>query len=360
MKRREPITVMIGNLVGRGTGMRILITGAGGFVGANLVAELGRGGYATVASHHGPIGDAIKDGLLAVGGPPPEFARCDVTDAGMVDDLVARLRPSHVVHAAAITPDPRTEIDAADRVVATNELGTLAILRAAARHRVERVVLISSSAVYAGGGPEALLDEHAPTCEACGLYAVTKLGAERLCDWATNRLGLDTRIVRLGPVYGPFERPTASRRSPSAVYVAAEVALAGQPLRCQAPRSSRDWIHGRDAARGILAVLLSSSLSHRLYNLAGEAVTLERLLGAVVAAIPTATIEWVAAPVDATVPSNSGPSGFRNMDTGRLRRDTAFRPTIGIEAGVRDTVAWLAAYRAAETRQQPESANEVE
>ena len=340
--------------------MRILITGADGFVGANLAAESVRMGYDTVASHRGPFDDAVKAGLRAVGGASPEFAACDVTDAGMVDDLFDRLRPSHVVHAAAITPDPQTEVDAADRVVVTNELGTLAVLGAAARHRVERVLLISSSAVYATSGPEMLLDEQAPTCDACSLYAVTKLGAERLCDWATHRLGLDTRVVRLGPVYGPFERPTTSRRNLSAVHVAVELALTGKPLRCQAPRSSRDWINGRDAARGILAVLLSSSLTHRLYNLAGEAVTMERLLGAIVDAIPTATIEWVAAPSDVTVPSSSGPSGFRNMDTGRLQRDTAFRPTIGIEAGVRDTVAWLAASRAAETRQQPESANEAE
>ncbi len=339
--------------------MKLLITGADGFVGANLVAESARLGYATIASHRGPFDSTIKSGLLAIAGPPPEFAACDVTDAGMVNDLFARLRPTHVVHAAAITPDLQTEIDAADRVVATNELGTLAVLRAAARHRVERVLLISSSGVYAGSGPEALLDEQAPTCDECGLYAVTKLGAERLCDWTTNRLGLDTRIVRLGPVYGPFERPTASRRNLSAVCVAAELALSGKPLRCLTPRSSRDWIHGRDAAGAIVAVLLSSSLSHRLYNLAGEAVTMDRLLRAVVDAVPAATIEWVAAATDATVPSNAGPSGFRNMNTGRLRRDTAFRPMIGIEAGVRDTVAWLAAYRSAATAQQPESTDEV-
>jgi hypothetical protein len=43
------------------------------------------------------------------------------------------------------------------------------------------------------------------------------------------------------------------------------------------------------------------------------------------------------------------------MDTGRLRRDTRFRPTFGIDAGVRDAVAWLAAYRAAETGPDPGS-----
>lgn len=338
--------------------MKILVTGGDGFVGANLVAELARAGHPVVAAHRRPFDGSVRMALLAGGGPPPEFAPCDVTDAGMVDDLFVRFRPTHVVHAAAITPDGRTELDAADRVVATNELGTLAVLRAAARQGVARVLLISSSGVYAGGGPGVLLDEQAPLCEPCGLYAATKLAAERLCDWATYRFGLDTRVVRLGPVYGPFERPTASRHNLSAVHIATDLALAGRPLRCLAPSYSRDWIHGRDAARAVVGVLLSSSLSHRRYNLAGEPVTMARLLAAVVAAIPGATIEWVDTPEDATLPSSLAPSGFRNMDTGRLRSDTAFRPTIGIEDGVRDTAEWLRMYRAAGTGPSPEAAGD--
>jgi UDP-glucose 4-epimerase/UDP-glucuronate 4-epimerase len=158
---------------------------------------------------------------------------------------------------------------------------------------------------------------------------------------------LDTRVVRLGPVYGPFERPTGSRRTMSAVHIALELALAGQPLRCLAPQHSRDWIHGRDAARAMIALLRSATLSHGVYNLGGEAIAMERLLRAVAAAVPGSTVEWVDRPEAANVPSNRDPDAFRNMDTGRLRRDVGFQQSIGIDEGIRETADWLRADRMA-------------
>ena len=327
--------------------MRVLVTGAAGFVGAHVLAELVARDYTTVAAHRGDPDVFRRLGILQARASSPEFVTCEITDPKNVEQLFAHYQPTHVLHAAAITPDPETETQDSYRVVETNELGTLAVLLAAARHNAQRVVFVSSSAVYAGSDSHTLLGENASLCEDCGLYGVTKLGAERLCQWATRTYKLDTRVVRLGPVYGPFERPTSSRRTMSAVHTAIHLAMAGFPLRCHTPHHTRDWIHGQDVAEAMIGLLTSPSLSHRLYNLSGEAVTMRRLLQAVAVAIPGTVIEWVTAPEEANIPGAAGSPTWRILDTRRLQADTGFSPRIAIEAGVRRDIASLSRHHIA-------------
>ena len=261
-------------------------------------------------------------------------------DEVRMERLIESERPTHIVHTAAITPDVERERRDSRLIVETNELSVLTLLSAAAHHGVERFVYLSSAAVYAGAGLDRAVDETAPLCEPCGLYAVTNLGGEQLCRWAASRLGIDTLSVRLGPVYGQFERVSRSRPNVSAVCRGVELALAGEPLRCHVPHLSQDWIHGDDVARGIGLLLAAPSLPHHVYNLAGPSVRMSRLLQVIGDAIPHTRVEWVDAPDQANVPAPSA-SARGPLDSRRLEVDTGFQPMFTIASGIQQYMADL-------------------
>ena len=317
--------------------MPILVTGANGFVPANVVAHLVAAGREVVAFHRSPVDPVLERWLRAAGAGALTFVQGETHDERAVAALFATHRPEGVIQMAAMTPmDAATERGQVRQIVGTNVTGALNVLLASAEHGVGRVVFLSSSSVYAPNGGT-LLTEASPTREDGGLYPLTKLAGEQLCRWVTVNHGLDTRAVRLGPVYGPWERPTASRRKMSSVWEAVHEAMAGRPLRCNNPGLARDWIHAADAAAGLVALLDAPSLSHDRYNLAGASVTMERTLAAVAAAVPGTKIEWVAGPEAANVPIPDAPTRGP-LDSSRLTADTGWTPRYDIEAGMRQYV----------------------
>src|SRR5690606_1523600 len=100
------------------------------------------------------------------------------------------------------------------------------------------------------------------------LYGITKVAAEQ----AGLRLGalhqLDVRVVRLGPIYGPWEYATKVRDNMSPHKQIVDAALAGKAVIL--PRKmTADWLSSRDAANGIAGLLQAGNLHHSLYNLGG-------------------------------------------------------------------------------------------
>lgn len=328
---------------GRRGEMPILVTGATGFVPANVVARLVADGRDVVAFHHRPLDPAMAERLRGSGPGMVTFVQGDTRDADLVATVFAAHQPEGVIHMAAMTPlDVDTERHAVRDVVGANIGGTLHVFLAAAEQRARRVVFLSSAAVYAPREDAVPIAENAPLRDDGALYALTKLAGEQLGRWASVALGLDVRAVRLGPAYGPWERPTASRQRMSSVWQAVHEALAGRPLRCNNPALTRDWVHADDVARGLVALLDAPGLRHDVYNLAGAGVTMEDTLAAVAAAIPGTRVEWVADPATANVPVPDGPARG-SLATTRLRADVGWTPRYAIEDGVRAYVEWLRA-----------------
>ena len=167
--------------------MKVLVTGATGFVGRWLTIELENEGHAVVAA--------------------PPRATFDITHAAAVRDWVAVGRPDAIVHLAGVSfgPDARRDPEGAFRV---NVLGTAVVLDAARRVPRPPVVLVSgSSEVYGSPDPGDLpLTETAPTLPA-NAYGLSKLAQEGVALAAARSAGVTVIVTRSFNHTGPGQRP---------------------------------------------------------------------------------------------------------------------------------------------------------
>ncbi len=249
----------------------ILVTGASGMVGANLVRRLAaRGDRVSVLVR--PPGNAIRlDGL------GDELVRVtgDIADRRSVLDAVEQTQPDVVFHLAATAFNPPTA-DAA-RHVEVNALGTLYLLEALRGATATRLVYTGSAAVYGEGA--ALREDRR-------LAPATLLGAGKACaailvDTYRRLHGLDAVELRLFTPYGPWERP--GRLIPGAILSA----LDGRDMEIGDGRQKRDYVYIDDAVDALLLAAGRPGPVDAVYNVcSGQGVpvrevaeTVLRLLG---------------------------------------------------------------------------------
>lgn len=254
--------------------MTTLVTGACGFVGAHVVEELARGGLGPVIATDR---DPPTPELVAAWGDGITFRPLDVTDATAVVGMLAEVRPRHVVHAAARTPDLDEERGSPARVVAVNVGGAANVLEAAAKAGVERAVVFSSAGVYGG-----LADPPSPIPETVSLadtpatlYAVTKLAGEGLAKRLVAQGALSIAAIRVAAVYGEHERGTESRREhrTSLIHRLAIATARGQTVRAGGGDPGRDWVHGSDVGRAVVGLLWADRLDHVVFNVSAGRIT---------------------------------------------------------------------------------------
>jgi nucleoside-diphosphate-sugar epimerase len=265
--------------------VRVLVTGAFGFIGLNLVeALLARGDDVVAADLSEPSDAAIR----AFSGHNARLSPVagDVRDEAFVQAIFAAHRPDAVVHAAALTPGGGAERSRMAMAVDVNILGTVRVLEASAGHACTRVLFLSSGAVYgAAGHSESLLDEAATHPAPGTLYPITKLAAERLVLRFGELSGLDVVAARLGAAFGPWEADTGVRDTLSPHYQLARLARRGGEAVLPR-RSALDWNYSPDAALALL-VLLDGPADARVVNVGpGSAFDLERFCVLLAASYP--------------------------------------------------------------------------
>jgi UDP-glucose 4-epimerase len=315
--------------------MAVLLIGGTGFVGLNAAeALLARGLTVVLHALDAPPAPALAEfaklpgRLIAVQG-----------DARDTEALVALARTHGIeraIYGAAITAGPLRERQAAARILETNAVAAVALYQALAG-RVARFVYLSSVAVYgeAGYGRPETDESVEPVPDS--LYAISKHAAER----ALRRLrdparGLAT-CLRLGPVYGPWERDTGLRDTLSPPYAVLGHARARRP--CVLPRPGlRDWVYARDVGEGIAAVALHEGKLAPVYNLsAGAPFTLETL-GAEIAKRHPGFVARVGSPatIDLYAPADRAP-----LSIAAIARDIGWRPRFSPAAATADWLDWL-------------------
>lgn len=260
--------------------MRALVTGAGGFVGANLAEALARAGHEVVAwSHPGSPTwrlDHIADAVEVV---PVELLDAEATEAG-----VRAARPDWVFHLAAHGAyswqrDPET-------IMQTNLVATVRLLAACQRHGF-------AAFVHAGSSSEYGFQDHAPREDELPApnsdYAVMKTAATLHCRFVAERDDLHVVTLRLYSVYGPWEEP--GRLMPTLVARGIEGCL--PPL--VSPDTPRDFVSVRDAERAFLLAAERDDVERgAVFNIAsGRQTTLREVVEVARAELGiTAEPEW--------------------------------------------------------------------
>ena len=244
--------------------MNILIFGGTGFVGINIAASLlGRGCNVTLFDR-GALPPAAAQAFASFG-DRLDVVEGDVTETRTVEAAIARGFDA-IVLGAAITAGSAREAADPQSILQVNLMAQVPILLAAHRHRVRRVINLSSgSALGAAAFRGPVLDEELP-CEPVSLYAITKHASERVVARLAALWQADFISVRLSGVFGPWERATGVRDtlSPQIQIMAAlhqkREAVLSRP-------GVRDWIYAPDVADAVALLVEAEKPKHDLYNI---------------------------------------------------------------------------------------------
>lgn len=311
---------------------RILVTGAAGFLGANVIIALAQKGIGVVAADREQPPPELLAALAALA-DRIEWAALDVRRAEDWASLPAD-RIAAVIHAAAVTtggddPDPGVTCD-------VNTGGTVKALQWASGHGIRRFVYVSSSAVYRGTVTHQPLHEDLPLLPTTA-YGRSKLAAEGFVDLYRQTRGLQTVIARLPSLYGPWERPGEHRRNPSPVYQLAQALQdAGSAVCVAGADVARDWTYVGDAAAGLVHLALLDG-PPELVNLSlGRMVSLRELAEAF-SGLSGARVELDRGPACIRMTPTSG---NQPMDV-RALAAAGFVATTGPADGLRRYWEWL-------------------
>jgi UDP-glucuronate 4-epimerase len=313
--------------------MSILVTGAAGFIGSQLVETLAeRTPHAVVGldnfnDYYDPALKRANTALLR-GLPRFEMIEGDFCDFDFLRRLFSQRRFDQVVHLGAWS-GARASIERPRQCEAANVAGTLALLEAAREFPVQRFLFASSSTVY-GRGAAIPFDEDAPLGVPASPYGATKRSAELLGLTYHQLFGVPFVVLRLFSVYGPRVRPDL------ALAVFARAIDEGRPIPLFGDGSvRRDFTHVRDICAGFVAALPADRVTGECINLGhSEPVEMRRLIELLEAALgKRAIIEQRPARAEDL------PVTCAKLD--KAQRLLDYSPGVTITDGIAEYAAWF-------------------
>lgn len=318
--------------------LAVLITGAGGFLGSEIVRQ------ALELDMHVRATDRMQESPLSA---DVEYVPADVL---VPDSLPAGLQGMQcVIHAAGLAHifDARRQTEAPFKQV--NEIGTGNVARAAAEAGVEHLVLVSSVSVY-GPFTQGAYDERAP-CAPVGPYAESKYQAERRATELAADTGMRLSILRLATLYGEGD-PGNVRRLIGTVDE-------GRFMWVGRGTNRKSLCHRQDAARACLTVADSPGAGIEVYNVSAPPCTMREVVEQIGLAMGCSLPGWhvpggmalALANVVARLASGRGRFGSLELalhkwlandvyDARKFRESFGFQTEVGLAEGIRREVDW--------------------
>lgn len=294
----------------------VLVTGSRGLIGGAVQTLLEERGTRVIPIDLSP---RAEEGRRTV--------ECDITDIHRLHAIVAGQHVGGIIHCGAYS-GPMVARDNPYAVVRVNVVGTANILEIARIHNIKRIVFCSSTSAY-GSTPPGLVPEDV-TLSPSSVYGASKVAGEQLVTAYSKQHGVDGVSLRLSWVFGP------NRTTDCLIRTLIQDALAGRPARQPFGRSfHRQYIHVDDAARALVAALDRPRLPRHAYTVTGGTYHTLAEIGDVVRRIfPGADITFGEGPD----PVDDVQSQF---DISAAARDLDFRPSVGLEEGMRSYAEYL-------------------
>jgi UDP-glucuronate 4-epimerase len=332
--------------------LKILLTGAAGFIGYHTALRLLTGGYEVVGLDN--LNDyydvSLKKARLALLAKQPafRFVQIDLTDRAALATLFEKEKFARVIHLAA-QAGVRYSLEAPHAYIDSNIAGTLNVLEGCRHNAVGHLVYASTSSVY-GANTKMPFSEHETADHPVSLYAATKRANELMAHNYSTLFRIPTTGLRFFTVYGPWGRPDM------ALFMFTRNILEGKPIDVfNHGHHKRDFTFVTDIAEGVVRVSeraarpdpawrgdapdpASSSAPFRLYNIGNnQPVQLLRYIEIIEECLGRkAQMNFL--------PMQPGdvPATYANIDD--LVRDVGYRPATPVEEGVRRFVDWFCDY----------------
>jgi NAD dependent epimerase/dehydratase len=307
---------------------KVLVTGAGGFIGSHLTERLVSCGAQTRALIH--YNSSSSWGWLEQSPHKDEIeiVQGDIRDA---DSLQSALNGCDVVfHLAALIAIPYS-YQAPLSYVRTNVEGTLNVLQAALKESVERVVHTSTSEVYGSARTVPINEAH--PLQGQSPYSASKIGADKIAESFHLSFGLPVVTVRPFNTFGP--RQSARAVIPTIV----TQALADEPIRLGSLEPTRDLNYVADTVAGFIKAAESPNAVGETVNLGtGREISIgdlaRTILGSMGKELPIVTDDNRIRPERSEVDRLCA-------DAGKARELLGWRPEYSLEMGLEQTISWI-------------------
>ncbi|MFK8031717.1 MAG: NAD-dependent epimerase/dehydratase family protein [Gammaproteobacteria bacterium] len=314
----------------RFTGKRVLVTGATGFLGANVVEGLLQQGATVCALSRGRVSPQRLSHLLD--SPKLSLIQCDLLDAGTLQKTVSEFSPDVMYHFAA-EPDKTESSVQAHAVVAGNITGTLNALDAFRQCNGELFVFIDSTKVY--GNAPTPHSETTPVDPICS-YAIGKVAAWNFCDLYRKIHGVPTVCVRPSLIYGPGQGYNLIN------YVVDTVASGKPDLCLMGGDQTRDPLYIDDAVEAFLSV------GERPETVAGHIFNISGGVERTVSEIAQAVVDGMSATINIT--SNTDQARLTEIwrsycDIKAAEKLLSWKPKVSLQSGTGLTIEYLLAER---------------
>ena len=332
--------------------MKVLVTGAAGFIGMTTSLRLLARGDEVVGLDN--LNDyyevSLKENRLKrlTALPGFRFVKLDVGDRAGMEKLFAEEKFDKVIHLAA-QAGVRYSIQNPHAYVDSNLFGFINVLEGCRHHQVQHLVYASSSSVY-GGNTKMPFSEHDSVDHPVSLYAATKKANELMAHTYSHLYGLPTTGLRFFTVYGPWGRPDM------ALFLFTKAILEGRPIDVfNHGNMKRDFTYVDDIVEGVIRVLdrnaaanpdydpiaadpATSNVPYRVFNIGNNnPVQLLDFIGAIEEALGQKAEKRLLPLQDGDVPAT-----YANTD--QLNDWVGFVPDTTVQEGVGRFVAWYRDY----------------